>query len=190
MGDGRTKRWGAEIDAELHRALSNTLERGDRTAILREVAEKLAAGEYDGYTVNDIQIAQKREEIEELRGEIRQAQADLEQAESELDGLLREREQIETEADRYDGALWSFEQDFRAGEIGHVTGNEPGTITIADEFGKSVDEVITDLRERNPDVPDKAFEDEDYYALKSTPECVFGGLPPEKAATPMEDRHE
>lgn len=190
MSNSDTKRWGAEIDAELYKALDNSLERGERTAVLREVAEKLAAGEYDGYTVNDIKVAQKREEIEDLREVMRQARADLERTESELDDLLREREQIETEADRYDGALWSFEQDFRAGDVGHVTGNEPGTIKIADEFGKSVDGVVNDLRERNPDLPDKAFECEDHYALKSTSECVFEGLPPEKAATPVEKRHE
>lgn len=190
MSDDNTKRWGVEINAELHEALDKTLEHGERSEILRNVARELVTGDFDAYTINDIKIAMKDSELEDAREEVRMAQARVERLESERDKLINDREQIETDEDRYDGALWSLEQQFRGGEVGHITPKSGEVRSISSEFDISRSEVVDELRDRNPDIPEKAFESEESYReLNSTPD-VFSGLPDEQVAVPAEDRHE
>lgn len=190
MSDDDTKRWGAEINAELHKALGKALGHGERSEILRNVAREIVTGDFDAYTVNDIKIAMKDDELEDAREEVRMARARVERLESERDKLINDREKIQTDEDRYDGVLWSFEQRFRAGEIGHVTQQTGEVWSISEEFGMDPEQVIREVRERNPDVPKRAFEpEESYRELKSTPD-VFSGLPNEQVELPVEDRRE
>lgn len=177
------ERWGANIDADTKKMLDEKLDYGEASEIIREVAQSIAYGSgWDEATLLDRQIEQKRQEVRTLRDERRSINGAIETAEEELRELEREREEVQTKQEQFEGALWSFEQSFRSGEMGHINSSHPRVESFADEFGKDPDEFVQLLRERNPDVPDYAFEP------FRTAKFRYDGVSSEKVNTPVEER--
>lgn len=182
MTDG-TKRVVAEIDAETHEILKRRLNHGELSEIIRDVSNTVAyGGGWDRTEVIDRRIAEKESELRDLREQRRDTDADIETLEDDLRDLRNEREEMQTEEEQFEGALWSFEQSFRRGELGHLTEDDPRLADLANEFAKSREELYNLIRDRNPDVPDHAFKPA--MAAK----WRFTGLDDDEIGTPVEKR--
>lgn len=176
-------RWGANIDTETKEILDERLDHGEVSKILREVANSIAYGSgWDQATLLDRQIERKRQQLRTLRDKRRDIDGSIETAEEELRELERNREDVKTKEEQFDGALWSFEQSFRSGDIGHIDENHPRVESFADEFGRDAEEIVQTLRDRNPDIP--------AYAFKpfQTAQYKFGGVSDDSINTPVESR--
>jgi chromosome segregation ATPase len=187
------KRVVAKVDANTHEVLKRKLDHGELSALIRDIANTVAFGdEWDRQTLIEQRIESKREELRDLRDQRRSIEGKIETVEERIRDLERKRDQIETQEDQYEGALWSFEQSFRAGEFGHLDEGHPRLTSLAAEFDTSPADLHADLRERNPDVPDFAFKPPEMNARSAlSPTSVskkFTGLPEEQVATPVEER--
>lgn len=179
------KRIAADIDEDTHAILKEKLEYGELSEVIRDVANTIAFGDgWDRRTVIDRRIEQKRQELSTLRDQRREINGKIESIEDRIDELEDRRERVETEAEQYTGALWSLEQSFRAGELGHLDPEHGRVKSLANEFGKSPESVLDELRERNPDVPDYAFKQKMHASRQ------FDGLPEDRVKTPVEQREE
>lgn len=179
------KRIVADIDEDTHAILKEKLEYGELSEVVRDVANTIAFGDgWDRRTVIDRRIEQKRQELSTLRDRRREINGEIESVEERIDELEDRRERVETEAEQYTGALWSLEQSFRAGELGHLDPQHGRVKSLAKEFGKDPEAVMDQLRERNPDVPSYAFEQR-MHASRN-----FNGLSEDRVKVPVEQREE
>lgn len=183
--DPPKKRVVAEVDEDAKEILDEKLAHGELSELIRDVVNTVAFGDgWDRRTVLDRRIEAKREDIEALRAKRRDINAKIETAENDLKTLQQKRERIETKDEQYAGALWSFEQSFRAGEVGHIYPKHSRIHQLAEEYNKDREDVFDELRERNPDVPDHAFVEVGKADWK------FTGLDESVVATPVDDRSE
>lgn len=177
-----TKRVVADIDAETHSLLKERLEHGEMSELIREVAGTVAyGGGWDRSNIKERQLRKERQELRQLREQRRELDAKIETKEETIRELEHEREQMESEEERLEGALWSFEQTFRAGETRAVEENTQ-LQSIANEFKLDVEDVQSQLRERNPDVPECAFKP------PALSRGSWDGFPPELVETPVDER--
>lgn len=176
-------RWGANIDADTKEILDEKLDHGEASEILREVANSIAYGSgWDQATLLDRQIEKKRQQLRTLRDKRRDIDGAIETAEEELRELERDRKEVKTKEEQFEGALWSFEQSFRSGEMGHIDETHARVESFAKEFGYEPEEIVQTIRDRNPDVPDHAFEP------FQTAQFKFSGLSDDEISTPVEKR--
>jgi chromosome segregation ATPase len=174
----------AQIDAETHAMLREMLEHGELSEIIRDVCQTVAHGEgWDRRMVIDNRIEAKQRKLRRAREERQRLETDIESMEADLADLREKRRTVKTEAERYVGALWSLEQSFRAGDVGHLWPAHPRVEGLADQYDKDAEEVFEDLKERNPDVPGYAFQQVMYA------ERTFEGLRESAVDTPVDHRN-
>lgn len=150
---------GAQIPEQVAEALDSQLGYGDWSDYCNRLAEAIAfGGGYDERTPFDVVIQKKRDELEDAREKRDEWAETVDELERDIEDLKVEREEYKTTEDKFDGALWQIEQDFRAGELGHLDTGHTKIKNLAERFGRSPEAVVSELRDRNPDVPDYAFE--------------------------------
>lgn len=182
--DEETRYMGANVKEGLAERVMERLEHGEWSSIVKEVARTIAGG--DGHpkvAAIEGMLHNRKQRLREARQKRREAEARIESLEEEIQDLQHQRERIETLDERYDAALEQLESSFRRGELGRLFPDHAAVRDLADDYEKVPIDVIDDLRERNPDVPNYAFQ-------QRTPRSQerFEGLPEEQVHTPVEHR--
>lgn len=143
---------------------------------------------------------QKRDLKKELRDERerrRDADANIETLEDRIQGINEELEGLSAKEDRYEAKLENLEYDIRI-EGTRLWADHPKVTNVAAEVGKTGQGVIKDLKHRNPDVPDQAFQSggvgaKDYTAVdnrSSSLKSLRSDSDGDGEITPLEDREE
>lgn len=183
-GDGDdTTTMGAQVPVETAEVAKEKLEYGEWSEYARELAEVIAFGDgFNERTPYDVVIAKKKDELDHAREMRAEWESEVQSLTEEIENLKQEREEYKTTEDQFEGALWQLEQDFRAGEIGHLDETQPKIKNLAERFDKTPESLMETLRQRNPDVPQYAFK-----PLQAVRE-KFWGLPDDDVATPVGNR--
>lgn len=146
-----------EADPEAYEIAKEKLEHGEMSEELRSRVNEIAYGITVGrqerlkeelHTLRDRRHSQVAER-DALNADISETERKIERVEGKLDTL---RDQ----AAEYNGALDTLESQLHEGE--RLFPKHDGVETAAQIGGKSIQDVLDDLRERNPDVPAYAFE--------------------------------
>lgn len=145
-----------KLKAETHQALKSKLEHGELSEELRQYSRQLAFGadvsEEERLLEERRELAKERREID---GDIETLKKKREEVERKLDRVDGRLEHLRERDGEYDGVIAMLEEDLRDGA--RVM---PGTDKVkrAAKIGDcEPEDVIEDLKERNPNVPDKAF---------------------------------
>ena len=147
---------GFEVDKDTVETAKQKLEFGEMSQRLRETLEAIAHGTE---VAEETRLTDRLQTLREERRSLRQQRDNVE---NDLDEVNRKIERVEQRLDslreqdgQYDGVLAMLEEDLHSG-VRILGGSDK--IKRAAELGDcSVDEVIEDLKERNPEVPEKAF---------------------------------
>lgn len=134
------------------------LEHGGISRVVREALEREAHGE------RTTERERVKDHLEELRAGRRQTKSERDQLNDELDEydvkITRAEQRLDELDDRegqYEGMLTALDEHLADGK--YVFPNH-GMVQRAAEVGDCTPEdVIADLRERNPDLPDERFEE-------------------------------
>lgn len=193
--DEPTKLFGAQIDADTHEVLDARLEYGEKSRLIQDLANTIAyGGDWNERTPLDIQIENVEEKLARAREKRRKADAEIETYEADLQRLRDKRETKQTREEKIEASLVPVEADLREGK--RVFPEHGAIQTIAREYSMAAIDVIDFLKERNPDVPDHAFEEPEHVAgesaasSKNATGAGWGGVPPEERNTPPEKRAE
>lgn len=105
-----------------------------------------------------------RDRKDRLRSRIRELNAEIEDVERRETRVEEQLDELRGREERYEGHLSSIEEQIRDGM---AVFEDHGAIRRAsEEGGKSPGEVIDDLKERNRDIPDRAFKRQTTVAEK------------------------
>lgn len=191
-GTDETKRIVVEVAAEKKAVLDELFGHGELTATYRDMTDRIIEMEgYDRQTVYDARIEQKQQELAHLREQRDGLDNAIDAITDEIHDLRSQRENVLTTEDEYRGALKAVEHDLRRlpddrddhAALRCVWPTHPRIETLADEYGRQPEDVHSDLRDRNPDVPDHAF-------TKGVTGGNFRGFRDEQAQLPVEERED
>ena len=142
-----------ESDYEL---AQSKLDHGEMSELLRQTVRGVAVGS------NTTERERKQELLEDKRKAVRDIDREIDDLENDKDELFREIERIERRLNElidqdgeYDGVLAMLEEDLHSGI--RILGGSDKVAKAAQIGDCSREDVVADLKERNPDVPDKAF---------------------------------
>lgn len=143
--------------ARIPRNLKQLVDGDERTN--KEVAKTALWREFGGerQELIDMRINQKREEEEMILQHINELEDDLEDVREEKQALLSKKAEMEEEQDAYEEHLEDLEKFLLQGR--HLDPSHPRVKNAANIGDVEPTEVIEDLKERNPEVPDYAFID-------------------------------
>lgn len=162
------------------------LEYGGLTREVREALQRVAFGEdLNQRSRLERQLEELQDEREELRNQRRELDADIEAVDNKINGVQNSLNQLSTEEDRYEAKLEELE--YRLRDEGTRLWPTNGNVArVAKEAGKEPEGVVQDLKERNPDVPDIAFEEGKLYSNEPS----WNGVDEEDIELDVEDREE
>lgn len=156
MSDNSTKVT-FEVDADAWDTAKDKAEWGEMSERLRKTVEEKA------YGTEVTERKRLKEKLENLRQEKREYDTEIDGLRADRDEVSRKISRIEDRLDtlmqkdgEYEGFLQSIEEDLHEGVRFDP---QNGKIERASELGEcDPADVIETLKERNPDVPDQAFE--------------------------------
>jgi chromosome segregation ATPase len=132
------------------------LEYGELSTELRETIHRIAYGqEISKREQLSKQLAELRETKDSLRADIREKEAELEEVEDKISRVEERLDGMERREDKYEAMLEMLEQTLYEG--GRVFENHGQVIKAGKTGGKDAADVIQELKERNPSIPDHAF---------------------------------
>lgn len=132
------------------------LEHGELSTELRETIHRVAYGkEISKREQLHRRLADLRDEKDALRAEIREKQAEVEEIESTIARMEERLDGMERREDKYDATLELLEETLYSG--GRVFEEHGQVLKAAKIGGKEAEDVINELKERNPSIPDHAF---------------------------------
>jgi len=147
---------GFKIDKHAKELAQEKLEFGELSKILRGEVHRVAFGEEISKRERlDQRLQELREEKDELRSEKRQIETDIEEVETKITRVDSQREGLERQEDRYEASLEMLEETLAEG--GRVFEDHGQVMKAAKIGGKEPEDVVEELQERNPSVPDHAF---------------------------------
>lgn len=172
------------VPKSVHETAKKKLEYGGISREVREALRRVAFGEdMNQRSRLEQQMEVLRDEREELRAERREIDAKIENIESKIDGIQDDISQLSSEEERYDSKLEELE--YRVREDGTRLWPENSHVErVAKEAQREPEAVVNDLKKRNPDIPDYAFE-------KMTPysdDPDWSGVPEEDIDLAVDDR--
>lgn len=158
MSDEDTARVTHLVPEHVRDAAKDKTEHGELSEHVRNLYRRIAFGEdvAEHETVR-MELERVRDEKDETRRQIRELQSDLEAIERKEARLEEKLSQHTSRQDKYEGHLEALETQLAQGA--HISTTHPGVDRAANVGDVEKDEVITDLKERNPSVPDHAFVD-------------------------------
>jgi chromosome segregation ATPase len=148
------------VDADVKQKLKRDLEHGELSERLREEANRIAYGSETAERERvQRELVELREERRDLNDEISSLQHERDEVERKIERAEHRLSELEDKAGEYDGVLAMLEEDLSEGaRVFHGTEK----VKRAAEIGNcDPEDVIADLQERNPNVPDLAFEKPD-----------------------------
>jgi len=132
------------------------LDHGELSEELRTTVQRIAHG---AEVAEETRLTDHLETLREARRKKRQERDNIEQELEEINRDIerteRRLEQLREQDGEYDGVLSMLEEDLHDGR--RILGGSDKIKRAASIGDCSVDDVVEDLRERNPNVPDKAF---------------------------------
>lgn len=158
MSDDETVRVTHIVPEHVRDAAKGKTEHGELSEHVRNVYRRIAFGEdvAEHETVR-MELERVRDEKDDIRRKIREFQSDLEAIERKEARLEEKLSQHTSRQDKYEGHLESLETQLAQGA--HISTTHPGVERAANVADVEKDEVIEELQERNPSVPDHAFVD-------------------------------
>ncbi len=143
--------------ARIPRNLKQLIDSDERTN--KEVAKTAFWREFGGerQELIDMKISQKEDEEEMILQHINELKEDLEDVREEKQALLSKREELEEEQNAYEEHLQEMEEFLLQGR--HLDPSHPRVENAARVGDVDPTEVIEELKDRNPEVPDYAFVD-------------------------------
>lgn len=158
MTDDEWTQVSLRVKARDKEAAKDQLEFGELSEVVRRAIKQAAYGEdVADHDALKKQLERKRDKRDKKRKEARAAEAEAEELDREVMKLEERMSQKKSRESKYEGHLESLESHLRAGEnisVGH------GAVSrAADIGGVPESEVIEELKDRNPNIPDHAFVD-------------------------------
>lgn len=144
------------VDGDAKELAKERLDYGELSKILRKRVHEVAFGEeVSKHTRLEQRLRELREEKDELRTKRREIETQIEGVEQQITRVEEQLNQLDKREDQYEAALEMLEETLAEG--GRVFPGH-GQVQRAAKLGeKSAEEVIADLKDRNPTVPDHAF---------------------------------
>lgn len=160
MSDKEMVRVYAEVPKRSKKIAKRKLEHGGLTREIRECIERIAHG---------AEVSEKqrlKDDLEEMRDERQGLKQERSRIDDDLDALERKIERAENKLDQlrdkegeYEGALRMIEESMH--EDGMCVFEGHGQVQEAAELGNcSQDDVVNDLKNRNPTLPDSRFNEQ------------------------------
>lgn len=144
------------VPEHVKEAAKRNTERGEISTELRRTYRKLAFGEAVEREDTERQRLQElREEKDDIRSKIRNLQADLEELEREEARLEERLQNRESREQKYETILETLESELYDGA--NITVHRSSVKNAADLKEVTPKEVVEEIKERNPAVPDHAF---------------------------------
>lgn len=132
------------------------LDHGELSTELRETVNRIAFGEEISKRERaHRRLAELRDKKDDLRNEKRAIEGELEEVEGEIKRLEERLDKMERREDKYEATLEMLEETLKAG--GRVFEDHGQVMKAAKIGGKEAEDVIEELKERNPSIPDHAF---------------------------------
>ena len=145
-----------EAPKEPYERAKEKLEFGEMSEVLRGRINEVA------YGAETTRREELRERLHDLRDDKREIDRSIDELQSDRDDVERKIERVENQLDsirdadsEYNGALEMLESELQNGK--RIFPQHDGVERAARIAEKPKQEVLTDLQERNPDVPDHAF---------------------------------
>ncbi len=146
------------VPSHVRDAAQDRTEHGELSEEVRSLYQRIAFGEEvaEHDTVRR-ELERVRDEKDDTRRQIRELQAELEELERRETRLEEKLSKHTSRQDKYEGHLEALETQLRDGT--HIWPDHPGVKRAANTAEMEPEEVIEELQERNPEVPDYAFQD-------------------------------
>lgn len=184
MGEGESDHVmvAAQIPEDVKDAAKQKLDHGGITREIEDLFKRIAYGE----DVNlRSRLKRQREQLQEQldgkRRERRELDADIENLEDRIQGLDRKMDGLTTQEDKFEAKLEELDAKLRI-EGQHIDPDHPAVDRAAATGKVETGKVMRELRERNPDVPEYAFEE------MRDAEGRWEGLPEKQARLPVDER--
>lgn len=147
-----------EVPKETKEVAKRKLPHGGLSSEVRDALARIAHGE----EVAELKkVKDNLEDLRDKRADLKQQRDDIE---NQLQDVERQIERAETKLSQlrdleneYEGRLKGLERRMHEDEI-HVWLTFPEVEDIAEEYDKQPVDVINDLKDRNPGLPDEQFE--------------------------------
>lgn len=133
------------------------LDHGEMSEVLRSELERVAHGaaEAEQTRVKD-QLQELREEKRAIEEDIRNKRRERDEKDRKIERLEERLDALANQDGQYDGVLTAIETQMHNDAM-HVF-EDHGLVSDAAEAGNcSKEQVLSDLRERNPNLPDEMF---------------------------------
>lgn len=144
------------IESETKEAAQEDLEHGELSQLLRQQVREIAFGEELSERQRiENRLEDVRQKKDDIRSQRRNIDAKIEQVETEEARLEERLEGLTTRDEQYDAALEMLEESLADGQRvfpGHGQVKRAAMLGDVDQ-----EEVVDDLMERNPSVPEHAF---------------------------------
>lgn len=182
--DEEMSRISVDVKKTHHEMAKRKLEYGGITREIREAIRRVAVGEdMNQRSRLERQLEELQEKRDDLRAKRREIEASIETIETKINGVQHDISQLSSKEERYEAKLEELEYDLREG--GQRFYPEHKKIErIAGETQREPEALINDLKERNPDIPDYAFEEGDRYGKNER----WTGVPEEDIEIDVENR--
>lgn len=144
------------VDRDAKELAKEKLDHGELSTELRETVQRIAFGEEISKRERaHKRLAELREQKDELRAQKREVEAEIEEVEGDIARLEERLDSMERREDKYEATLELLEETLYAG--GRVFEEHGQVMKAAKIGGVDVEDVIDELKERNPSIPDHAY---------------------------------
>lgn len=157
--DEETVRVVAEVPKSIKIAAKEKLPYGGISQEIEDALSRVAFGEeLTQRSRLERQLEDLQKSRKELQDERREIDAKIETYDNKIETVQREISNLSTREERYESKLEELEVRLRVEGMRLDPGNKH-VKRVAKESGREEEGVVQDLMNRNPDVPDFAFED-------------------------------
>jgi len=144
------------VDEDAKELAKEKLAYGELSTELRETIHRIAFGEEISKRERSRKrLAELRDHKDELRAEKREIEAEVEETEQKIARIEERLDDMERREDKYEASIEMLEQTLYDG--GHVFRDHGQVIKAAKLGGKEPEDVMEELQDRNPSVPEHAF---------------------------------
>lgn len=147
-----------EVPKNTKQIAKRNLEHGGLSREVRATLARIAHGE------EVAEVRQVKDNLEDLRDERANLKQKRDTIENELQDVERKIERGEAKLERlrdieseYEGRLKGIEERMQQEDM-HVWPEHGVVKSTAEDYGQEPDDIIQDLRERNPELPDEQFQ--------------------------------
>jgi len=145
-----------KVSREAKELAKQKLKHGELSQLFRDELRRVAYGdEVSKRERLQRNLEEIREEKDSLRAEKREIEGEIERVETEIARVEERMDGLERKEDRFDAQIEMLEEALAEGM--RLDPKNPKVITAAKTGGVETDEVIGELRDRHPNIPDQAF---------------------------------